>query len=472
MPILGNGLKDKLVGFALKLGIFGLVPALAIQTTAAFSIYLAYGIVFVPCAIAFVFLWPHIAILLSSVIDLFAGALWYNLGVLPRWALWLTDGILAAMGLTVLVSFSHYRKFPRAFRIPTLLLFSSFVCSAILNKVPFLVLTSGARQYFRYIVIYFVATMLPALGQWRLKLLRAFFFLVFLQLPLAVISFVQGARADYVSGGLAASGGTSILPIICSSAACVFVGDYLCTGRFWHLAKCIGMMALPAISEIKYGMVVFPVSLLSTVWFSSAKVGRRALVSIVILAATVVGAFAYVIIYPDIAETVSSVSSIIAYNLEEYTAALPGGVYLGRLARVQVVARYLWANKVKVAFGIGPGEAGVSLIPGASGRFGNTVLAAAANTHITRSILELGLVGLIGAIWILVEFVIRAARLARQQTVDPSEQAIRFGLVGVGVSLLVGMPYTELLFYQSSISLMFWLAAAYIASVPMREPTA
>ena len=455
------------IGFCAIVCVF--IPASVVTLAFILEQNVIFLLLSAPAMVALLYRLPHLALVIVSLSIMFIEALHFSLGLLPLQVTWLADAAIVLLAARVF-TFSKFKlgKAQEPFGVPLLLFSVVFLCSALLNSVSPVVTLLTIRQYFKYVILYLAITGLPISLKhisWSLKFL---FFLILIQVPIVLVSFLLGVRGDFLSGGLG-SGGTAPLGFLCIAAANIFISRYIHGGRFSDLLKFISVSIVPAISEIKFGILVLPISIILNILLASSKSRKRALVTLAISVPLLLGAIAtYRSIYPETFEKFGSWSYWRDYANQEYEIDdMTGRVYLGRFARMRVAATHTTGDLTTALIGVGPGETSDSVFEVGKGALSDTILGAASTQHFATVLLELGIPGLILSLWIMLRLSKGLAKLYKATTVT-EDKALVCGLFGTSLILIVYVFYMPVLFYADSTAYLFWLSAAYL-SVAARE---
>jgi hypothetical protein len=466
MPIITESQIGKTVEVSFGGIVYGLLPAalaaVALLTGRDYMLVLLA----LPALVAVLLWFPVSVLLITTLTVMFVEGLYYNLGLVPRQVTWLSDVAIILFAARVFL-FSKFKLFDALdpFRVPILLFLAVFLCSALLNWVRPAVVLVSFRQYFKYIILYVAIISLPLSLKEVSRSLRWFFYLILIQVPIIIICYELGIRGDSLAGGLGSAGGTATMGLLCGAAASLYMSFYIFEGKLLDVLKLISMAIVPAISEIKFGIMMFPVVVLSTLLLPLWERRRRVLPAVVmVVVLTVVGIKVYRTIYPHGYIEVQSLSGLQAYAKGSYKVNrenMYGYLYLGRLARIQVATAFV-VNNPSIAFlGLGPGEISNSFFEAANGSYSRTILADTSDTQCTLVLLELGCLGLALSGWIMVRLIRGLIALYRATTVS-KEKAFVCGLIGASLTCIPYAFYMNVMFVNDAACCLFWLFAAYL----------
>ena len=424
-----------------------------------------FALLLTPVIIAAVFRLPHTALITMSLSVMFIESLHFNLGIFPRQITWLTDVIIILIAVRVFArAKSTVSRSNDPFRVPLLIFTGIFLCSTLINSVNPVVTLVTIRQYFKYIIFYLAVTGLPFSSRRIAWSFRFFFLLILIQVPIVIFSFLLGIRGDYLSAGLGL-GGTAPLGFLCVAAANLFLSQFIHKGGLSNLLKFAAVASVPAMSEIKFGIIILPVSVLCTFLLAFSGQKKRAFATLAISIPVVLGAaITYSKIYPETFERFRSWSYWRTYTNQKYEAEnLRGNVYLGRAARMQIAASTVTQDLPAALVGLGPGETNDSFFEAGRGSLCNTILGAASGTQFTQTLLELGIPGMVVLLWLMLRLPKGLARLYKT-TVERDEKALICGLFATSVIMLFYLFYMPVLSYADPTAYIFWLSAAFLSA--------
>ncbi len=353
------------------------------------------------------------------------------------------------------------------------------VAGIITNGVEPGPILAGTRYYLRAIPLFFLPAVFTFTEQqvrWQLRLLLA---LGLLQVPLAsyqrrVVWLAERYSGDSVSGTLMDSGVLSIF-LICS--VLVLTGLFL-RGRVSKLgffALFFVLLFPTAINETKVTVVLLPIGLFAVFWIG-APPGKR--LRVAVWAAVLLAAFAalFIPIYDlmeknnpykrEIVGFFSDQKQLDAYMQKRAAGGVGAKADAGRLDTIVVPLQYLNHDAVRLAFGLGIGNAShSSLGQSFTGRyyslFQHFVYTSLAIFMLEIGILGTGLVVLLN--WIILADTIAVAR-ADGTTLTGS---IAVGWTGVVILISITLTY-NVVQAAESISYLYWYISGIIAARRMQ----
>ena len=444
--------------------VYGFIPASAVVLAFLLEQNVMFALLLAPATVTVVYRFPHVVLVIMSLSVMFIESLHFNLGLFPPQVTLLADIAIVLLAARVFTfSKLHLESAPDPFRVPLLLFAGVFLCSALVNSVSLAVTLVTIRQYFKYIILYLAITGLPLSSKRISWSLRFLFFLILLQVPIVIVCFWLGAREDSLSGSLG-EGGTAPLGLMCIAAANMFISKYIHGGRFSDLLKFGAVSIVLAMSEIKFGILILPVSIICTILLASSRQKKRAFITLAVSIPLIFGAIiAYSNIYPEDFEELRSWSYWRDYAYQEHEQDdLPGHVYFGRLARMRIAGSHVTGDLTTALIGLGPGETSDSFFEAGKGSLYDTILGDASGIQFTQVLLELGIPGVILSLWIMVRLSRGLVKLYRITTIS-EDKALVCGLFGASVILIAYVFYMPVLFYVEPTAYLFWVSAAFLS---------
>lgn len=456
---------------ALKVGlgflVYGVIPAAVVVSVFLLGRSSMLLLLAIPALAAVVWRWPHLTLGIILLSCMIVEGLYASVGVLPRQITWLSDvAILILVAKVVLTSATRFENINirDQLRIPLLLLVAVFFSSTLLNKVYPITTLVAIRQYFKYVILYWAITRLPISPKYISRSFRFLNFLVLVQVPIILTGFILGFRGDMLYGGLGKAG-TTPLVVMCVASASIFVSMYMHQGKVSSLIKLLIVSIIPAISEIKIGFIILPLSVIAVVFISISKNFKRAMVVISVLVVTVIGmTIIYNSIYPGVLQRLTSPSGLFAYmsHEEEASDSASNKISLGRLAQLQIAFSAVSKDSVIACVGLGPGETFDSYFEVAKGRWSTSLLGSASHNQFTLTLLELGFPGLLISIWVMVWLARGLAKLYMSTSVVKDKE-LTCGLFGFAITLIVCIFYMPVIFATDGTAYLFWASAAYLS---------
>ncbi len=340
------------------------------------------------------------------------------------------------------------------------------------QDVPTGAMLAGVRSYVKYVPFF----LLPAVHRFTPRQLQtqlAFLLLLAaLQTPLAFYQrFVEFADSmhsgDPVRGTLTTSSGMSMF-LICVIAGVVVA--YL-RGRLRLMTLVLltaWLFAATTINETKATLLLLPFALLVPVLTMRGKghVIRRLLP---ITAVGVLGVTAFVFAYDALIQYRQYAGPISEYftNTNElkyylYTgAANTDQPYVGRFDSIEIALEHTSEDPLKLAFGYGAGNVSESFLPAFAGKYASYyVRFGVGQTQVTQFLWEIGVVGLVGYLFLFYLVARDALTVARS-----SDETAPLGQVWVVAMIVMtfGLVYKSLL-SMNDFGFLFWYFSGVVAS--------
>jgi hypothetical protein len=348
------------------------------------------------------------------------------------------------------------------------------VCGAIAESVGPGPIVSGMRYYLRAMPFFF----LPAVYEFKDWQLRQYFQVLFaiclLQIPTAlyerhaIMAAAHYDAADAVIGTLGESGVMSMFLIcaLCLLAAAMLRG-YLSK---WLFVGCFLLLIVPmSINETKITAFLLPLGLLTT-FILAAPAHRKLRTAIAGLCVLVVGGAIFVPVF-DYYQSKSDVRYTIGGflsdkkelgNYLDTDARVGSGKEAGRVDAILVPLQELSHDPVKLAFGLGVGNASKSnLGRNFTGVYYRVYSSYATESSVAVLLLETGLLG--AGLVLLLHWMVFRDTLYMARHGDGLAGTFAVGFVGVVLLMTIGLFYVTIHIFES-ISYLFWFFAGYVAA--------
>jgi len=251
---------------------------------------------------------------------------------------------------------------------------------------------------------------------------------------------------------------------MCVASASVFVSMYIHQGKVSNLIKFLAISIVPAISEIKIGFIICPLSVIAVTFLSISRNFKRGLVIISISTVALIGmVITYNSIYPNTIQKFASHPELFAYmSREEEPPDSTGNPILGRLAQLQIASSFVSKDLFTAFNGLGPGETLDSYVEVAKGKWSTSLLGSASHNQFSLTLLELGFPGLLISIWMMVWLVHGLLKLYKSTSLT-KDRELTCGLFGVAIALIICIFYMNVIFVTDATSYLFWGSAAYLS---------
>lgn len=352
------------------------------------------------------------------------------------------------------------------------------VASPIVNSEGPGPIVNGLRAYARAIPYFFI----PAVAKFSEKDLKSFFTLIvalsLLQVPLALYqrySLIQlgSFTGDPVFGTLMLSGVLSIflICVICFLAAATIKGHL---SRFKFACLFILLLIPMSVNETKVTVFLLPLALLTTFWIAS-RPGRR-LVTIAGAAAALAAAAA---IFIPAYNYLNTLNNPVPFTIQDFfgksnmidqylnkESKLGSGEEAGRMDSVTMPFVRFANDPVKLAFGLGPGNASKSSLGTQfSGDYQSIYWPYVQTLSMSAILFELGVFG--AALVLLLHVVVLKDTIWVGQQEGGALSWLAPGFAGTWVAVTIGLFYVSIHTFDV-ISAMFWLFAGLYAAERQR----
>lgn len=384
--------------------------------------------------------------------------------IIPRQITWLPELILIGLGLKVLVSAAKQRQFRKtAIDGPLMLLIVFGIISAFINGANFEVVILGIRNYFTYVVLFYVVSQLEFEELFIKRATKILVAVAFLQIPIAIgqrIMNISNPSGDVVVGTIGANA-SGTLSLFLLMAVSIIISSYLnklVSARFLTISL-IFLFIPMVINETKVTFIIFPLLVLFLVGhnFVASSNKKRALVpillSIVIFGSAAIG---YDLLYTSFYQRSSSIfsESQISDAASSYT---PQGT-LNRLAVIDFAYMELNRPPLNPLIGVGLGNASDSFFKtGVGAYFEKYRNLNITSTFLARLMWELGYIGLAVFVYMVIKLVIIAERIYKHSQ-DPFRKSIALAFEGIVLIMAIGIVYSEA-FTLGSLAFVFWFLA-------------
>jgi len=410
-------------------------------------------------------------LILSTTIDYLRSINW-----VPGWAPYLVEAISGFVALYVIIGLvrSRFRYVRAAYLVTLAFMGVVFVCSAVANSVDAGPFVAGSRAWVRMLPFFLLPAVMPIGDRALQRQLMLLLAICFIQFPLALSQRFHEYGHEYASGDrtfgtLMLSGFQSIF-LIC--AACVLAGFFIRKKlSMWVFIPILfWTLAATTINETKVTVMLVPVGFVAT-FLAGSPAKLRARNGLFALGLAIVCLAVFVPVY-DTMEGVRNKQSIVDFfenerALEKYLSKDAEGSAKaakrtpGRVDSLTVPIGILARDPANLAFGVGPGNSGVSSLgPQFSGRYAGT-LDQFMQTTGSRLLADLGLFGIAGALMIFWLIFADSVWLA---DADPSVYgAVAVGWTGVIPVMVIAMFYISTSL-SNGLSVAFWYLSGVLAA--------
>lgn len=356
--------------------------------------------------------------------------------------------------------------------------FAAFVIvsGALTNSVGSGPIVAGARFYLRAIPLFFVPAVFPFSDAQLRRQLKLVLAIGLLQLPVAAIQryllWTTGHfSGDDVRGTVLDSGVLSIL-LICIALVLLGLNIRRHIRRLPFIALFLLVLIPTTINETKATVVLLPLGLLATIAAGSPP-GRR--LRTLALGCALIAVFGAIMVpvydffqsnnpYKNerhLVDFFTSEKQVDAYMVNQKGVGLGSRQNVRRGDAYRVPLEYLARDPVRLAFGLGVGNASNSTLgENFAGRYYG-LFQSFVITSFSVFLLEIGLLGTVAVFWLYALNLLDALAVARS---DPGLQgALAVGWIGVVVVMTASTFYTVMHSF-ASLSYLYWYFAGLVAA--------
>ncbi len=441
-----------------------------------FSFILAYNVfihnpyiwlfMFGGLAGVFIINYPKVGIILVFISLFLADWLSDVVGVIPRQITWIPEIILIILFFKILFISGVEKKFPNTsinYSILSLILFGGI--SAFVNSSKLIVTFAGFRNYFKFLLLFYVIAFLELDDLFFKKMIRLLIVLAFIQVPVTIIQrywYLGIASGDPIGGTLGsnASGTLTIFLMVIISILFSFYINRLINGKIL-LFSIIVLFVPMTLNETKITYFLFPALLIFLLKKSSIKHEKlKSIFTITIFSGLVLIASYNVyksIFFKNRNINILEYRFIAKYLGNEYTKS--GS--LNRIAQVKFAHRNVTNQISTTLFGVGPGNASDSFFKEGVGYYYKKYETLEIGSNfLSKFIWEFGYLGLAVFLFILFKLFILADRIYKYSP-NPYHKSIALGFEGIIFVLVIASVYSPS-FLIDVLGYLFWFIAGYL----------
>ncbi|MBN1155738.1 hypothetical protein JXB12_12540 [candidate division KSB1 bacterium] len=430
------------------------------------------GLIYVALSPIWWLLFLGIALLISifmnnkvGLIIIFASTFLFNwlfgvLEIIPKEITWLPDVIIfvfAAKALYIQAEKRQWRS--TSFDLIMLLLLLIGVFSALYNNVSFVTMLLGLRNYFKYVLMFYILRNIEMEEKFYRVFLYVLIVLGLLQIPITVVQTIFYGTygedvADQVVGTLGWKA-TGAMAILMTFMVSILTGLLIQTKNYLYLLGIIGCIFPVIFGSGQFGFYTIPLVILICLIIGSSFTIQNVIKAPIYLAVLVLLTW-LAMNYHDsrysgnIIDFFSSPSKLVVLNDQ-----LRKEGTFGRYQVIKISHQLLLEDPVNFLFGYGPGNASESYFTKYSGKLdkeyeGRKI----GGIQYTSIILEFGFVGLI--LFLLLYLQLWRFNLKLYNKLDSRFwRGISLGYNGILFVYLAGLVYNPVWFYDV-LAFPFW----------------
>jgi len=417
----------------------------------------------------FIFNYPKAGLILIFISLFLLDWLSDVIGIIPRQITWVPEIILIILIFKILFISATEKKFiPSSINYLVLCLILLGIISAFVNSSGILVTFVGFRNYFKFLLIFYVSAFLELDDPFFKKVIKFLIILAFLQVPITILQrywYMGQASGDPIGGTLGShtSGTLTLFLMGIISILFAFYMNKLIKGRM--LLFSVILLFIPiTINETKITYFLFPA--LSIFLLRKNLIKKEGLKSLFILAIfsgliLIASYYVYKSIYLKHRRVgIFNYSFVSKYMGEEYTES--GS--LNRIAQVKFANENITKQIYTALLGVGLGNASDSFFKEGVGYYYKKYpMYKIDSVFLSRFIWEYGYLGLAVFLFILFKLFILAERVYKYSP-SPFHKSIALGFEGIMLVLIVTTIYSSS-FIIDSIGYIFWFIAGYLQRI-------
>ncbi|MFZ5518011.1 MAG: O-antigen ligase family protein [Candidatus Zhuqueibacterota bacterium] len=384
--------------------------------------------------------------------------------IIPKEITWLPDIIIIALTAKMLYLQARKSRFKRT-TLDTIILaiVTLGLLSALYNHVPAPTFIFGFRNFFKYVLLFYILRNVELDSKFYKPIVMAMFALALIQIPVTIAQTIKFGIigedvADNVSGTLGWKA-TGAMAMLMSFAISMMIGFYSQTRKRIFLLLTIGFLLPMILGSGQFGFYIAPPAVVLC-WLAGHRWTWKNILKLplIFMMMGLIGWFA--IKYHDIRyegnfeKFLRSPEKLYQLNME-----LRKEGAFGRFQVVKVANDLLARNGLNLLIGYGPGNASESFFKKYSGKLDQQHMGRKiGGIQFTAIILEFGYVGLL-LYGILFYKLWRMSRRVYRRVNDPFWRAVAVGYVGMLFSYVVGIIYNPVWFYDV-LAFPFWFISA------------
>lgn len=389
---------------------------------------------------------------------------------IPRQLSWLPEIMIGVLTIKVLYIISRRHSIVRRSDIKTfkillllfVLLIFTGVFSGILNDSSPVITMIGFRNYFKYILLFFLLYYLGLEQDFYKKIIGFIFIIAAIQVPVSILEYTIFKAGDW-AGGTFGYHSTGIMAVFVASIFSLVIGlsnfDKIKL-KYWAL--CVLLFIPLAVGSARAGFLFIPL-ILTFHLFQKKRDIKTTLKYLILIILTI--PLYYLLIYfisnfmkSNIVMYFQNPQLVFSENLGYFGSVEK----IGRLSSIPYIFNFIKRDLLTFLFGIGPGNASPSFFSGFTGKY---VSLPFWRTSFVRLLLEYGILGTSVYLSMFLYIYSRIDKLV-DSTNDSYWKGIIMGFKGIIFLYLIATFYTEV-FLTDILSFIFWFIAVAIFVLPI-----
>ncbi|RMD92468.1 MAG: hypothetical protein D6813_05850, partial [Calditrichaeota bacterium] len=339
---------------------------------------------------------------------------------------------------------------------------------SLVNEMNPIVSVLGFRNFFKYIVMFYVLVNINLEEKFLKNMLRLLIFIALVQIPVTIVEWRIYGTGDNVVGTLG-SHTTGIMAIFLAFTASFMIGFYMHTGKIMHLLTIILLFIPIILGSGRFGFLLIPAAVIFSVLFggkiSIKKVIKSTLLSFIVF----VTMFCAVKVHDKIVDRGDFYELLTSpERMYLYTTGYAKGGRLNRTEAIIFAGHLISQSPVKFLLGYGPGNASPSYFSNFEGALETQYKGLRVRgVQLSWVMLEFGILGLL--FFLLIYFYLfRENQTLYFQTQDSFWKSISIGYNGIIFAYLVSIVYTSV-WVSDVTAFSFWLISASIIAMKTKR---
>ena len=384
--------------------------------------------------------------------------------VIPKEITWLPDVIIMVMTVKLLFLQTKQKKIKKTpIDIPFLAIILLGFISALYNNVSIVTLIFGFRNFFKYILMFYILRNIEYDEKFYKFFMIALFVLALLQIPITFIqAFVYGVTGEDVADNISGTLGwktTGAMTIFMSFAVSLMIGFFTQTRKKIFVLLAISFAIPMILGSGQFGIYISPIAII-VCWIIGNPITLKNIAKIPIMIFFLFAVGWSLIVYHDLRYGgnlmmfIKNPSKLYNLNMDFKKE----GAY-GRFQVIDVSHKLLSENPVRFITGYGPGNASESYFKKYSGKLEQKYeMRKIGGIQLTAILLEYGYLGLLFFFYMFY-CLWRLSRKVYYTSDSQFWRSVSIGFNGMIIIYLGGIIYNPVWFYDV-LAFPFWFVSA------------
>jgi len=387
---------------------------------------------------------------------------------IPKELTWLPDIIIVALTGKMLFLQARQKLFKKTtIDLALLMVILLGLVSALYNNVSPITLVFGFRNFFKYVLMFYILRNIEHDEKFYRIFLISLFVLALLQIPVTIVQAIVYGNigediADNISGTLGWKA-TGAMAIFMCFAIAIIIGFYTQTRKIIFLVLAASCMIPIILGSGQFGFYIVPPAFIIC-WFLGNQKSLKNILKIPILLAALsifglIGIDFHDNVYRgNLLESITSPAKFYQFNFQ-----LRKEGTFGRFQVIDVANQMLAKNPLNLLIGFGPGNASESFFREYSGdvekQFQGRKIG---GIQFTLIILEFGYIGLL--LFVFIFFCLLRLNYKFYNNIeDKFWRSIAVGYYGILFAYMAGIFYNPVWFYDV-LAFIFWFISAALVN--------